>query len=62
MHIKLLRFTSSEPATEEGMVGEEIWEAGDGAGTGYETSKCPWSAANMMLLIPCCTWFLVRGK
>jgi hypothetical protein len=39
MHIKSLRFTSSEPAKEEGVVGEETWDAGDGAETGYETSK-----------------------
>jgi len=41
MHIKSLRFTSTESATEEGVVGEETWDAGDGAGTAYETSKCP---------------------
>jgi hypothetical protein len=35
MDIKSLRFTSSEPATEEGVVGEETWDAGDGVGTGY---------------------------
>ena len=31
----------SEPATEEGMVGEETWDAGDRVATGYETSKAP---------------------
>jgi len=62
MHIKSLRFTSSERAKEEGLVGEETWDIGDGTETGYETSKCPWSAANVMLLISCFTLFLVRGK
>ena len=62
MHVTSLRFTSSEPANEEGVVGEEEWDAGDGAGSGYETSKCPWSSANTMLLISCFTLFLVCGK
>jgi hypothetical protein len=51
--------TSSEPAKEEGVVGEETWDAGDGAEPGYETSKCLWSATNVMLLIACftCSWY-----
>jgi hypothetical protein len=53
---------SSEPATEEGVMGEETWDAEDGVGTGYETSKCPWLTANMMLLILCCTLFLMCSK
>jgi hypothetical protein len=30
-----------------------------GVGTGHETSKFPWSAANIILLISCSTMFLV---
>jgi len=41
MQIKSLRSTSSEPVTEEGVVGEATWDAGDRAGFGCETSKCP---------------------
>jgi hypothetical protein len=44
------------------VVGEETWDVGDGVGTGYETSKSLWSAANMIRLISCSTLFLVRGK
>ena len=51
-----------EPAAEEGVVEEEIWDVGDGPDTGCETSKSPWSAVSMMLLISCSTLFLVRGK
>jgi len=43
-------------------VGEETWNAGDRVDTEYETSKSPWSAANMMWLILCFASFLVRGK
>jgi hypothetical protein len=32
---------SSELAAEEGALGEETWDTGDGVGTGYETSKDP---------------------
>jgi len=53
---------SSEPAAGEGVVGEETWDAGDRVGTGYETSKRPWLAANMIWLIACCTLFLVCDK
>ena len=35
---------------------------GDEVVTVYETSKWPRLAANMMLLISCCTLFLVRDK
>jgi hypothetical protein len=37
MQIKSLRFTSSEPITEEAVVGEETWDAEDGAEAGYES-------------------------
>ena len=47
---------------QEGVVGEETWDAGDGVQTGYETSKSPWLAAKMIWLISCCTLFLVHGK
>ena len=62
MHIRSLRIMSSEPAAGEGVVGEETWDAGDRVGTGYETSKRPWLAANMIWLIACCTLFLVCDK
>ena len=44
---------------------KEEWEwktcdSGDGAGTGYETSKCPWSAADVILLISCGVVVLMR--
>jgi len=53
---------SSEPAAEEGMVGEETWDTSDSVGTGYETSKSPWLAASMIWLISYCTLFLVYDK
>ena len=37
MHIKSLVMTSSEPAVEEGVVGEETGVVGDGLVTGCET-------------------------
>ena len=37
MHIRSLVITSSEPAVDEGVVGEETWVAGDGLATGCET-------------------------
>jgi len=53
---------SSEPAAEEGVVGEETWDAGDRVETWYETSKIPRLAANMLWLILCCPLFLVGGQ
>jgi hypothetical protein len=41
---------SSKPAVEEGVVGEETWDAGDGVETGYETSKSPCLAPNIIWL------------
>jgi len=35
-------------------------DLGGGAGTGYETSKCLWSAADVILLISCGIVFLTR--
>jgi len=35
-HIRSLRITSSEPAAEEGVVGEETRVAGDATEAGYE--------------------------
>ena len=44
------------------MVGEDTWDAGDRVETRYETSKSPWTTANMVRLISCCTLFLASGK
>jgi len=53
---------SSEPAAEKGVVGRGTWDPGDRVETGYETSKTPCAAANMIWLISCYTLFLVNGK
>jgi hypothetical protein len=60
--MRILRITSSGPAAEEVVVGEETWNAGDGVKTGYETSNSPGLTANTFWFTLCCTLFLVGGK
>jgi hypothetical protein len=54
--------TTSGPAAEVEVVGKETWAAGDRVETGYETSRSPWLAVNIIWLISCCALFLVCGK
>jgi hypothetical protein len=60
MHIKSLRFTSSEPATDEGMVGKETCDAVGRGGDWIWNIKMP--PVGNEYLISCSILFLVRSK
>jgi hypothetical protein len=64
-NLYILQDTSAELLILNQQQRKEGWEwktcdSGDGAGIGYETSECPWSGADVILLISCGFVFLTR--